>query len=289
MKLTPSKRDFLYGPLGNVIAVAPPTAIYTTGGTRRAAALHGIAPGSAGYLAHARQHMFEAIQVFFHCGIQHLFVGVIRSHRFRVEDDNYRTNVCAWVADGLTNAQSLEDYRVRGWRTRLVGGEAEPILAQAAQRLRDATPEHWTKTIWFFADLTPDGIWQAIAQAARAGATTQAEFVRALYGEDIPLATLCVQTGRPMSGLDLYPCVIAGQMQCYWQQRPGYALSEKELRAILYDFAYTRPSTGADDSNRYAQVVEQRALWQQQQAILGLGQRVGPFWYPLWAPEEEQP
>jgi hypothetical protein len=75
------------------------------------------------------------------------------------------------------------------------------------------------------------------------------------------------------------PTAVIGVLHCYWSQQPGYSLDQEQLRTILYDFAYVRPTWQVDKTGRAEQVLAQRKLWEQRR-IIGLGKRVGPFWYP---------
>jgi hypothetical protein len=99
-------------------------------------------------------------------------------------------------------------------------------------------------------------------------------------GEELPLATLYLAFGKPMFVPDLLPPLLSGDVQCYWTQRPGYDLDERSLRQIIYDYAYLRPTWTRDKSARYADVEAQRSLWEHA-PTLGLGRRVGAFWYPI--------
>jgi hypothetical protein len=127
---------------------------------------------------------------------------------------------------------------------------------------------------------TPDAHWAAILGAAQqAQARTRAEVIRAMYGEDLPPATLCLSYGKPMIAADIMPLIVADEVQCYWTQRPGFSLDDTLVRRIFYDFAYTRRTWQPDKSSRYADVLAQRPFWEQTR-VLGLGRRVGAFWYP---------
>jgi hypothetical protein len=108
---------------------------------------------------------------------------------------------------------------------------------------------------------------------------TRADAIRVLYGEDIPPATLYLAFGKPMISLALIPPLLVGQLQCYWCQQPGFTLTETQLRTILYDFAYLRPTWRAEKLERAKQALAHREAWEEA-PILGLGMRLGPFWYP---------
>jgi len=161
-----------------------------------------------------------------------------------------------------------------------VGAESMPELQPIAERLRVATLEQSTATVWYHVIPEPGTPWQWHLNAAlRAQARTQTEAIRALYGEGIPLAKLYLGFGKPMFVADLLPPVIASEVQCYWSQRPGYLDDEQVLRRILYDYAYLRPTWRLDKSSRYDTLAASRSLWQQP-LVLGYGKHIGPFWYP---------
>jgi hypothetical protein len=80
--------------------------------------------------------------------------------------------------------------------------------------------------------------------------------------------------------------LFGGDTHCYFYQRPGYALSEEEIRTIIYDYAFQRRTWVSDKSGRYAGVEAQRHVWDRG-LILGLGRRVGNFWYPASNQDEE--
>jgi hypothetical protein len=52
------------------------------------------------------------------------------------------------------------------------------------------------------------------------------------------------------------------------------------LRRILYDYACLRRTWTEDKSSRYRDVQDQQEEWDRPQ-VLGLGRRIGGFWYPM--------
>jgi hypothetical protein len=276
---SPSLDEFLIAPAEQVRAVAPTTMCFAPGGTRRQAVLAGISPQSDDYPRWSYARMIESINVLFGLGVRHLFVTVLRFPQL-AEGGRYRERLIDWIVEGVASPAGLADYARRGWRVRLVGVESVPELWPTAEYLRAATPAHWSHTLWLYVSGTSDALWTSVLAAAhQAQARTQAEIVRALYGEDIPLATLCLSYGKPIIAADILPLVVADEVQCYWSQRPGFALDERLVRQIFYDYAYTRRTWQQDKSARYADVLAQQSLWEQPR-VLGLGRRVGAFWYP---------
>lgn len=276
----PNLAEFLVAPVEQVAKAVPTTIIFAPGGTRRSAVLAGIPPHSEDYARWSRERMIECTRLFFHLGARHLFVSLLRPAQL-AEVGRYRERVLDWLAWGLAGPDAMADYQRLGWRARLIGAEDIPALHAAAQQLQEATPARWTHTVWWYVSATPDAYWMALLEAAhRARAHTQAEAIRALYGEDIPLAKLCLSFGKPLIAVDMLPLLLADELQCYWTQRPGFMLDEPMLRQIIYDYAYLRSTWTQDKSSRYGEVLAQRSIWERP-ITLGLGRRVGGFWYPV--------
>ena len=83
------------------------------------------------------------------------------------------------------------------------------------------------------------------------------------------------------------PALLLDETQCYWTQRPGYSLDDAALRQILFDYAYQRRTWQADKSDRYSDVLAQRDAWEQA-PTLGIGQRLGRYWFPQQSPEVQR-
>jgi hypothetical protein len=279
----PSRAAFLAAPLEEVARVAPATLIYTPGGTRRRAALAGISIKSPEYARWTLERAVACFDLVFRHGVQHIFTLALASTAFR-ETGPQRERSIAWAAQFLGSPEILAEYARRGWRVRLLGAEAVPEFRAVAARLEAETARQSRHTLWW--SLVPDTatFWtQLLGAVIGAQARTQAEAIRALYGEDIPPAGILLSFGKPAVTLDVLPPLLMGDTQCYWSQRAGYELDEPELRAILYDYAYVRRTWREDKSGREAQAGDYRAAWERG-PVLGLGVRLGPFWYPAPTP-----
>jgi hypothetical protein len=279
MDSVPSLEQFLTAPIDEVVKVAPATAIYAAGGTRRRAAFESIEPWSDEFMQWARQRILGRIDLLFRHGIRNVIVNVFSPDNYK-EVNRYREQLlerAKWVVAG---DESLLDYGRWGWRVRLLGTENVPPLQATAELVRTITPAQSTHTLYW--TVVPDaGIpWQQVLAAAqRANVQTQAEAIRALYGEDIPLATLYLAFGKPTISLDLIPPLLVGQLQCYWSQQPGYTLTQRQLRTILYDYAFLRSTWREEKLERAKEAIAHRRAWEEG-PILGLGMQLGPFWYP---------
>jgi hypothetical protein len=280
----PTLEAVVEAPLDDVAAVAPATVIVSVNGTRRSAALEGITPHTDTFVRWSRQPLLAYMEIQFAHGGRNVIAAAIISPNMR-EFASYRERFLGWTADGLAGGEMLGDYAERGWRVRMMGTEHLPELRESAEALVRATPERWSHTLWWTVTPTPEAPWASVLDTvARTGATTRAEAIRALYGEDIPPATMFISFGKPIIIYDLIPPLLAGQLQSYWIMRPGYRLDARMFRTILYDYAYVRPGHAAAD--QYAGLLAHRQAWETE-AVLGLGQRLGPFWYPAPFPAAE--
>ena len=195
------------------------------------------------------------------------------------EVGRYRDRLLAWIEWGLTGPEATADFVRLGWRVRLLADES-PAMTNIRRKLGELPQPATAPTLWFLVVPDAEAPWRWIFDAVlRTGARTQPEAIRALYGEDVPLVTLYLSFGKPTLAPFLVPPLLAGVVQCYWTQRPGYALTDLEWRQILYDYAYLRPTWTADKTGRAEEILTNRTVWEQG-PILGLGTRVGPFWYP---------
>jgi hypothetical protein len=276
----PSLEEFIDAPIEQIVRVAPATVIFAPGGTRRAAALAGIDPHSEEYVSWSRARMIACIARFFDLGVRNLFVTALQSAQL-AEVGRYRERIIDWIEQGLSGPETLADYASYGWRARLVGVNSLPELHRTAVRLLEATPQRAKHTVWWYASTTPDGYWsEVLAAASHVQATTQEALIRALYGEEIAPATLLVSFGKPIVAADIMPLALAGDMQSYWTQIPGFGVDDQTLRRILYDYTYTRRTWRADKATRYVALDQQRQLWERGD-VIGLGLQSHGFWYPL--------
>lgn len=279
----PDLEEFLAAPPEALGAIAPATVVYTQGGTRRAAALAGMSPKSDDYIQFTRREMIRCVDLLFRDGVQHVFVMAITPDNYR-ESGAYRERLIAFTDWGIAGPEAMADYGRLGWRVRLLGSEDIPALRPTAERLRQTTNENGRATLWCLAVPDDDAPWRRLLAAAQqAGAATRQEAVRALYGEDIPPITLFLSTGKPAFTHHLLPPLLVGNVQCYWRQQPGHSLTVQEWRRILYDYAYTRATWRQDKEGRAETAVLHATAWQKA-ATLGLGTRLGAFWYPSPTP-----
>lgn len=275
----PTLEEFLDAPLADVAKVAPATLIYGAGGTRRRAVFEGIEPWSEAFLEWARTNIFSRIGLIFRHGVQNIMVTLLTPDNFR-EVNQYQAQLLTRANWFVASEESLSYYVDAGWRVRLLGAEDLPELGEAANQLLAATPAQSPHTLYWNIVATQESQWQQLFSAAlRSQAQTRQEAIRALYGEEIPPATLYLGFGKPIVQPDIIPPLLMGQIQCYWSQQPGYTITEAQLRTVLYDYAYLRQTWRAEKLDRAKEALASREAWEKG-PMLGLGMRLGPFWYP---------
>ncbi len=275
----PSLEQFLAAPLEEVRRVAPAALLWTVEGTRRSAALAGIDPRSEEYPRWSLQRMCDCLEIFFRHGVRHVYNPMLTPSQFAEITPGYRERLFDWVALMADAPEVVERFQRHGWRVRLVGGASLPELRPIAQRLVAATPqgEH---TLWCSVVAEPGAVWAELLEAiTSSGARTREEAIRAVYGEELPLATLLLAFGKPVFSTDQLPPLLLGKVDCYWTQQPGYRVTEQDFRTLLHDAAFVRRTWREDKTGRSMEALNHRQAWEEG-PILGLGARLGPFWYP---------
>ncbi|MFO7633357.1 MAG: hypothetical protein R6W76_12495 [Caldilinea sp.] len=274
----PTRLEFLTTPTEAIANFAPACMVYAAAGTRRQAALAGIRSDSEEYAHWSRTQMLTTCNLVFEHGVKHIFTILATPGQFQ-EIGRYRTQLLDWIDWGVAGSEALADYCRLGWRVRLVGAHEIEVLAKTRRRLCALPDPPGAPTLWYWVIPDVDAPWRWLRDAICSTNGTRADAIRALYSEEVPPVTLYLAFGKPIVADYLLPPLLGETVQCYWTQRPGYALTQNELRTILYDYAFLRPTWRADKTLRGEEAIDHRASWERA-TILGLGRRLGPFWYP---------
>lgn len=271
--------EFLNAPAVDVAKHAPKTMFWVAEGTRRGAALAGIDPLSEEYPRWSLLRLIDCVDVLFTHGVRHVFTPFLTPSHFSEQTPRYRERLFDWVALLVRDQDVRAELIRRGWQLRLVGGESLPELRETSARLAEIEGQA-NHTLWMTVVAEDGASWdELLAAAHRTGAQNRSQLIRALYGEDIPLATLLLSFGKPVVSMDQLLPALVGKMDCYWTQRPGYQLTQRDLRTVLYDAAFVRRTWHSDKTGRAERAMDYRAAWERG-PTLGLGQRLGPHWYP---------
>jgi hypothetical protein len=276
----PSLEEFLAAPLEEIRKIAPITMLLGTGGTRRRAVLQGFSTQTKEYAVWTHGQMMACYALIFDHGVKHLVTTMIVSSHNDEITPGYREKIVGWVEWAVLGNEALATYDRLGWRARLIGMESWPELAAAAAKLVEVTAKNEGPTLWYSVASRPELTWKRMLEiAVERHITSRAELIAAFYGEEIPPATLYLGAGKPQVEDSQIPLLLVGKLECYWRQHLGYDLDAETLRTVLYDYAYIRPTWRADKTGRAEQVMDFAHAWKEP-PVLGLGQRVGPFWFP---------
>lgn len=279
METYPTLDEFLAASEEEVAKVAPVSMSYGAGGTRRAGVFAGIEPWSNEFMIWAHQQMLDSQALIFRYGIQHLFSPLIIPNNLK-EVHHYRDQLFRQVEPVLTRPEAIAQYQALGIRVRILGGEQVPEVQKTAEKLDALTGSNGNQTLYWTVVLDPEEQWtQLFSTVSLANVRTRAQAIRAIYGEDIPPITLYLNHGKPEFSFNTIPPLLVGQAQCYWNQKPGSVLDEPLLRTIFYDYAYLRKTFRADKLERAQAALADQETWTSA-PMLGIGRRMGPFWYP---------
>jgi hypothetical protein len=277
----PSLADFLAAQVELVRSVSPRTVLHTQGGTRRRAVLSGLAPHSSEYMRVGFEDLIMSCCLWFKLGTKHVFTGMVCPPQIEETSESYRA-VLSSIVRFLLNPRTLNRWKELGIRVRIFGHQTLPEFEDMAKEMNsDTIADDQRPTLWLYVNGKKGGFWNLLVDAILAKGTGDEQVLREyLYGEDFPPAEVHYSYGKPMIDRDFVPpLAVAPKVQCYWGQKPGYPIDESTYRRIIYDFAYLRPTWKADKESRYSSVVQYRDTWESP-LVIGIGRRLGSFWYP---------
>lgn len=267
---------FLEAPVAEIAPYAPATVMLAITGTRRAAALAGVPIQGEQYTAWSRAQMIRTLGLLFDHGVRHIVATAIVPANL-VEYAAMRDRYLDMAMRGMAGPEAQADYERLQCRTSVLFASEDAGLRAQAEAVQAATAHHAERSLWWFVVTDRDDPWAMLIDAARrAPAAGAADLMRAMYGENIPPATLFLGFGKPIVSPEFMPPLLIGEMQCYWSERPGFSLDEPMLRQIIYDYSAVRPSQPLGGA------LDKRA-WSTSHAV-GLGRRLGGFWYPAAFP-----
>jgi hypothetical protein len=225
--------------------------------------------------------MLDAIKLILDHGVRHVFVPILADGNFREQTPGYREKLFGWMHRSLAGDDALATYTARQWQVRLIGAELITELGDTAKTLASETRTQAERCVWYTALPSSEAAWDLVFHAIhREGARTRQEAIRALYGQDIPTDdVVLLDFGKPQVFTSAVPPLLIARLHCYWRQSLGYALTIEQLRSVFYDYAYLRQTWMEDKTGRADEALRYRSVWDDP-PILGLGMRLGPFWYP---------
>ena len=259
----------------------PKSMIFAAGGTRRAAKLVGI-DDQHRYVKWSSQQLAECFALFARYGLEQILTHAIVPTQWMEVTPDYREKLVDWVTWILTSEDTIAEYKRRGWRACLIGADHIPALRPVAEKLsQHFSKSDYSLTVYYLATPRYDSHWRGMAEVLKPGWRSQEELILAQYHEAISPVKLYVGYGKPVFSPAVCPPALGSfeGIHSYWLQKPGYVTDHRSVLAILYDYAITRKTWMRDKSNRTEKVLAYRDEFSQK-VILGLGKRLGPFWYP---------
>lgn len=275
----PTQEEFLAAPIEIVTDIAPRSMLFAPGGTRRSAAFAGVKAWSDSYLRLGQDGITRCLDVIFRHGVEHVFTpSIMVGHANEVED--IEQQLIMPMGRFVTDTRLLTICREHGWRMKIAPSTYNDILQPFMDILDENAPENARHTWWMTFTPSYESWWSTLLALAKSEqVTSRNDAIRALYGEEVPPITLCLSFGKPMVSPDLISPLLMDNVHAYWSQQAGYGLTDVQFRKVLYDYAYLRQTWQKDKALRAREAQEQQEIWEQE-VIVGLGKRLGPFWYP---------
>jgi hypothetical protein len=140
---------------------------------------------------------------------------------------------------------------------------------------------------WTFAATPGSPYTHALAVIAGRNVRTQAEAIAAIYGPEVAPCRMYIGGGKPFLTAEFQLPFLIDEAQAMWYQMPGYrGLSPTIIRRVIYEATVMRSTWSENKDRRYADVQDRREEWERP-LILGVGRRLGAFWYLDLQPIQE--
>ena len=263
--------------------------IFAAGGTRRAAALKGIRDQDE-YVKWSAEQLLSSFGIFAKYGIRHIVTHAIVPTQWKEDTPGYREKLIDWIAGILGSEETIAAYKERNWRETMIGIDEIPAFKPVAKKLKKTFPPKGNHklTVHYAATPTYETHWKDISRVLSKKYHSQDELILAKYKEAIPPIKLYIGYGKPVLSSAVCPPLLGAfdGIHCYWLQKPGFVTNERSVLKILYDYAYTRRTWIKDKSGRTAKALNFRDAMSRE-TVLGVGMRLGPFWYPDYGDENE--
>jgi tuberculosinol/isotuberculosinol synthase len=291
---------FLELPLNEVAALVKTTGqkvvVFPVNGTRRWFMLeHADKIGNdffETYMdASIKNHVYLCAMLFDH-GI-HTILAPVFGRELMHRGDEYTRRV---GMDGLVRTATDKNYReffekydvrVRfygDYRDVLKGTEFESVLGSLYE-VMDATKDNTGFNLFFgvFADEVTETISRLSVEhyLAHGAVPDKSALIRKYYGEDLPPVSMFIGFDK-FSVFDM-PLLATGEEDLYFSISPSPYMTERQLRAILYDHIYVRRTPEPD----YPQMSKEELSWLREyyRANKDFAFGVGKLKFNLWFSE----
>ncbi|MEO5887784.1 MAG: diterpene synthase [Anaerolineales bacterium] len=294
--------SFLQLPTEEVAALVRATGrkvcAFPVNGTRRWFILeHGDKIGQdffEAYMDHSIQNHVELCELLFEHGIETILAPVF-GHELMLRGDEYTKRV---GIDGLVRTATDRHYREffekRNVKVRFYGdyqavltGTPYEYALKSMDEVTEATKQNSGFHLFFgvFADEATDTIAHLSVEHYLALGTIpdKQTLVQKYYGEDVPPVSIFIGFDK-FSVFDM-PLLSTGAEDLYFSLSPSPYMTQRQLRAILYDHIYVRRTPEPDYSKLESNELDWLRNYYRSNRDYALG--VGKLKFNLWFPETE--
>lgn len=244
------------------------------------------------YMDASINNHIELCSMLFDHGI-HTILAPVFGRELMLRGDTYTKRV---GMDGLIRTANDKNYReffekydvkVRfygDYRDVLTGTEFENVLGSMYE-VMDATKNNKSRRLYFgvFADEVTDTIARFSVEhyLAHGAVPDKGTLIRKYYGEDLPSVSLFIGFDK-FSVFDM-PLLATGEEDLYFSVSPSPYMTERQLRAILYDHIYIRRTPEPD----YTQMGKEERDWLREyyRTNKDFAFGVGKLKFSLWCSE----
>ena len=292
--------SFLQLPTGEVAALVKATGqkvcVFPVNGTRRWFMLeHGERIGDdliEAYMEISIQNHVELCTKLFDHGIDTILAPVFgRELMHRGDEYTKRVGMDGLVRTATDNTyrEFFEKYNVKvrfygDYREVLTGTSYEYAL-KSMYEVTEATKQNRSYRLFFgvFADEVTETISRLSVEhyLAQGAVPDKQTLVRKYYGEDLPPVSLFIGFDK-FSVFDM-PLLTTGAEDLYFSISPSPYMTERQLRAILYDHLYVRPTPEPDYTKLGPDEIEWLRNYYRDNKDYAFG--VGKLKFHLWFPE----
>ena len=292
--------SFLQLPTNEVAALVKATGqkvcVFPVNGTRRWFMLeHGDKVGDdfiESYMDLSIRNHVELCAKLFDHGIDTILAPVFGRELMRRGDEYTKRvgiNGLVRTATDGNYREFFEKYNVRvrfygDFREVLTGTVYEYAL-KSIYEVTEATKQHSGCRLFFgvFADDATETVSRLSVEhfLAQGAVPDKQTLVRKYYGEDLPPVSLFIGFDK-FSVFDM-PLLTTGEEDLYFSLSPSPYMTERQLRAILYDHIYVRPTPEPDYTKLEPQEIEWLRNYYRDNKDYAFG--VGKLKFNLWFPE----
>lgn len=244
------------------------------------------------YMDVSIQNHVELCTMLFEHGIEIILAPVFGRELMR-RGDEYTQRV---GIDGLVRTATDPNYRQffeqHDVRVRFYGdyqdvlaGTAYEYALSAINEVTEATKHHKSFRLFFgvFADEFTETLSRLSVEhyLAQGSIPDKQTLIRKYYGEELPPVSLFIGFDK-FSVFDM-PLLGTGAEDLYFSVSPSPYMTQRQLRAILYDHLYIRPTPEPD----YTTLTEEERNWLRAHYRLNKDEAfgVGKLKFNLWIPE----